>query len=337
MTNDPASDATARIERDRGVPPPQPPSVSNNPSRHQPVPPRTPRHRLAPPRPAPYQQAPYQPVPYQPPPEHSAGVAGAVGGAAASVVSLYRRGTRNIREKLDDRSAESTKGVGHKVVGQSMRAAKLAGGQAKILGGKARALGQEAQGRWTPVGGGAGRAHGQRPVAITIAVGLLLFAGVSVAGQVAFAGRWALGVAAEANSEDTGGNEWLGLVGDVAHGMQIALAACGVVVAVCYVSFAISVLRGHSWPRSVGIVLAVISLPMLLFGVLAQLAVLCGIGVVILLWLPVSRQFAGEVAGRVAPQIGQRRDAPRGTPLRYPAARPRNDPPSAKFDPRARH
>jgi hypothetical protein len=81
----------------------------------------------------------------------------------------------------------------------------------------------------------------------------------------------------------------------------------GIAFAVAYVFVAFTVWKGHGWPRRIGTVLVILSLPVLLLGPVAIAAVLAGIIAVIAIWLPSARQYAvGSKAAKRARRVSAR-------------------------------
>jgi type IV secretory pathway VirB2 component (pilin) len=66
----------------------------------------------------------------------------------------------------------------------------------------------------------------------------------------------------------------------------------GTVFALAYALVALAVRKGHGWPRPVGTVLAVLSLPMIFLGPVALVIVVAGIVAVLALWTRGARQYA---------------------------------------------
>ncbi|TRW86204.1 hypothetical protein FK535_06945 [Mycolicibacterium sp. 018/SC-01/001] len=90
------------------------------------------------------------------------------------------------------------------------------------------------------------------------------------------------------------------LVGGYADDIQFWLISVvigvGVVCAIGYSLVGVALRAGHRWPRWVGTVLAVLSLPMLFLGPLVVM-VLFGVVAVIAMWTPAARRFARSAAG----------------------------------------
>lgn len=95
-----------------------------------------------------------------------------------------------------------------------------------------------------------------------------------------------------------------GYVDDVAKVLMGTAAGLGLVFALAYFGVAHALRLGHSWPRPVGTVLAVLSLPVAFFGGVAALIVAAGVVAVAALWTPSARAHANErkaARGRTTP------------------------------------
>jgi hypothetical protein len=68
--------------------------------------------------------------------------------------------------------------------------------------------------------------------------------------------------------------------------------ALGIVLALTYVLFAFAIRKGRGWPRPVGTLLAILSLPAVFLGPVAVFIVLAGIVGVLASWTPSARQYA---------------------------------------------
>lgn len=82
--------------------------------------------------------------------------------------------------------------------------------------------------------------------------------------------------------------------------LVIAAIALGVVLAIVYVFVAWAIWRGRHWPRWVSPVLAVLSLPALLLGHIAIVAVAAGVTAAAVLWMPSARSYATRRRAHVA-------------------------------------
>lgn len=74
-----------------------------------------------------------------------------------------------------------------------------------------------------------------------------------------------------------------------------AAVMLGLLFAIAYVIVARAVRKGRSWPRMVGSVLAVFSLPAAFLGPAALTAVVAGFVSVLAVWTPSARRYAAEV------------------------------------------
>lgn len=91
-----------------------------------------------------------------------------------------------------------------------------------------------------------------------------------------------------------------GYADDIQFWLISASVGVGLVCALAYALIGWAVRGGHRWPRWVGTVLAVLSLPLVFAGPMVVM-VLFGIAAVIAMWTPTARQFALETtAGRCA-------------------------------------
>ncbi|GAC79248.1 hypothetical protein SAMN04488550_4392 [Gordonia malaquae] len=201
------------------------------------------------------------------------------------------RGIGYVRDRIGDDAIASAQGFGRRIVGQSVDGARMVGRQVQA---RVADIDVASMPRTD-------RASGVRPVAVTVSTWLLGAAAALVVLQIILVGlllnRAVSGfsfasalVSAETGEADMMAQSRLVVVG--------VLAVVAMVVVAGYVAVAIGARRGRTWPRKLGAVFAVLSLPALLLGPAADIAVLCGVAAVIVLWLPVSRRFCTESGPR---------------------------------------
>lgn len=76
--------------------------------------------------------------------------------------------------------------------------------------------------------------------------------------------------------------------------LMAAAVGLGIVFAIAYMLVGMAVRRGNGWPRPVGTVLAILSLPILFLGPVAIVIVVAGIIAVLSLWIPSARRYCVE-------------------------------------------